>query len=201
TPAPTAPGAPTNLVATPATVTAGSTVTITGKADAGTDVTVTAGSKTCTTVADNNGNFACDITTDTAGALTVTAVAANNIGTSPASAPITVDVTEVPSGSAVITVAPASLVAGTEATITVTGADAGAPVTVKVGTTTVCTTTVAENGTATCQWIPAEGGQTLTAEVVVDGNAMTVTKDVTVAPAGTPGDGDGAGSVASLFAS
>ncbi|WP_137873638.1 Ig-like domain repeat protein [Rhodococcus sp. Q] len=199
TAAPTAPGAPTNLAANPATVTVGSTVTITGKAEADSNVTVTAGSKTCTATTDGAGNFACDIVTDAAGTLTVTAVAANNIGTSPASAPISVEVTEVQSGTAVISVTPAALTAGTEATITVTGADAGTPVTVKVGTTTVCTTTVAADGTASCQWIPAAGAQTLTAEVVVDGTATTVTKAVTVAPEGNPGDG--AGSLSNLFGS
>jgi len=199
TPAPTAPGAPTDLAANPATVTAGGTVTITGKAEANSNVTVTAGNKTCTATADGAGNFACDIVTDAAGTLTVTAVAANNVGASPASAPITVEVTEVQSGTAVISVAPAALTAGTEATITVTGADAGTPVTVKVGTTTVCTTTVAADGTASCQWIPAAGAQTLTAEVVVDGTATTVTKAVTVAPEGNPGDG--AGSLSNLFGS
>ncbi|MFD1815081.1 Ig-like domain repeat protein, partial [Rhodococcus gannanensis] len=153
TPAPTAPGAPTNLVATPATVTVGGTVSVSGKAEAGSNVTVTAGGKTCTTVADGAGNFACDIVTDTAGALTVTAVAANNIGTGPASAPITVDVTTTATTTD-LAVSPAPQVdAPTTLTATVTG---GATGTVEFADNgTVLGTGTIDNGTATYIWTPS----------------------------------------------
>ncbi|TQF74550.1 Ig-like domain repeat protein [Rhodococcus spelaei] len=202
TPAPTAPAAPANLTVNPASVVAGGTVTVSGTAEANSSVKVTAGDKNCTATADASGAFHCDITTGAAGTLTVTAVATNNVGSSPASAPATVTVTPLPAGTAVITVNPAAPTAGSPATITVLGADANTPVTVKNGTATVCATTADANGKATCTWTPAAGSQTLTAEVTVNAAATTVTKTVTVETGGgNPGTGGGNGSLSALFGS
>ena len=197
-----APDAPTGLTANPAAVTAGDIVTISGTAEAASSVTVTAGDKTCTATADQAGAFHCDISTTAAGTLTVTAVATNSVGASPASAPITVTVAAPPAGTAVIALTPISPRAGTSVIISVIGADANSPVVVKNGADTLCTATANAGGTATCTWTPTEGTHTLTADVTVDGTASTVTKTVTVSAATDPGNpNEGSGSLAGLFGS
>ncbi|MDI9919046.1 Ig-like domain repeat protein [Rhodococcus sp. IEGM 1379] len=196
--APITPAAPANLAVTPNSVIAGNAVTVSGNAEAGSAVKVTAGDKSCTATADAAGTFHCNIVPTTPGTLTVTATATNIVGTSPVSAPVTVTVTPVPTGTAVITVDPASLTAGNPATISVVGADGGTHVTVKNGSATVCTATADANGTATCTWTPTAGNQTLTAELTVNGAATTITKTVTVE---TQGDGGSGGSLAGLFGS
>ncbi|WP_181762830.1 Ig-like domain repeat protein [Rhodococcus spelaei] len=196
--APAVPAAPTGVTATPTSVVAGNAVTVSGNAEAGSTVKVTAGDKTCTATADGAGAFHCNIVSTTPGTLTVTAVATNTVGTSPASAPVTVTVTPVQAGTALINVDPASPIANNPATISVIGADANSHVTVKNGADTVCTATADANGTAVCTWTPAAGSQTLTAEVTVGGTATTVTKTVTVEAVST---GPGTGSLAGLFGS
>ncbi|EME17383.1 Ig-like domain-containing protein, partial [Rhodococcus triatomae] len=159
TPAPTAPGAPTNLAANPASVTVGGTVTVSGNAEANSTVTVTAGNKTCTTTADGTGHFACDIVTDAAGTLTVTAVAANNIGTGPASAPIAVEVSTTVTTTD-LAVAPAPQVdAPSTLTATVSAGATGAVEFANHGT--VLGTAAVDNGTAAYTWTPgaADSGQ------------------------------------------
>jgi hypothetical protein len=200
--APTAPAAPTSVTATPGSVIAGNAVSIAGNAEPGSTVKVTAGDKTCTATANQSGAFHCTIMATIPGSLSITAVATNSVGSSPASAPITVTVTAPPSGDAVIVVDPASPTSGTPATISVVGADANSHVVVKNGTDTVCTATADAGGTATCTWMPTEGTHTLTAEVTTGGTATTVSKTVTVGTPIDPGNpGDGNGSLAGLFGS
>ncbi|WP_171018721.1 Ig-like domain repeat protein [Rhodococcus sp. Q] len=202
TAAPSAPAAPTNVTATPGSVIAGNAVSVAGDAEPGSTVRVTAGDKSCTATASQSGAFHCTIVATTPGSLNITAVATNSVGTSPASAPVTVTVTAPPAGAAVIVVDPASPTSGTPATISVVGADANSHVVVKNGTDTVCTATADAGGTATCTWTPTEGTHTLTAEVTTGGTATTVTKTVTVGTPIDPGNpGEGNGSLAGLFGS
>src|SRR5699024_4708138 len=99
-----------------------------------------------------------------------------------------------------ITVTPAQPVAGQEVGIEVTG-DAGEELVITDGTTEICRVTLGQDGTATCQWTPAEDGQvTLTVTV----GEQTVEKTVTVRPADDNdddddnGDGDGGAGSGSL---
>ncbi|NMM92258.1 hypothetical protein B2J88_49845, partial [Rhodococcus sp. SRB_17] len=166
TAAPTAPAAPTDVVATPASVVAGGTVTVSGKAEANSTVTVSAGDKTCTATADASGVFSCDIVTSVAGTLNVTAVAANTVGTGPVSAAVSVTVTAAPTAPAAPTelvAAPASVVAG--GAVTVSGkAEAGSSVTVSAGDMT-CTATADAAGAFSCDIVTSVAG-TLTVTAV-----------------------------------
>ncbi|WP_165497141.1 Ig-like domain repeat protein [Rhodococcus sp. ABRD24] len=108
-----------------------------------------------------------------------------------------------PVGSVVIAVNPAAPISGAPSAITVTGADTGTDVTIKVGAETICTATVTADGTATCTWTPtAAGSQVLTVDVTVGGTANTVTKVVTVEAEEVPGSPTGSlGSLAGLLGS
>ncbi|WP_176459532.1 beta strand repeat-containing protein [Rhodococcus sp. OK302] len=163
---PTVPAAPTDVVATPASVVAGGAVTVSGKAEANSTVTVSAGEETCTATADAAGAFSCDIVTSVAGTLTVTAVAANAVGVGPVSSPVSVTVTAVPTVPAAPTelvAAPASVVAG--GAVTVSGkAEAGSTVTVSAGDKT-CIATADAAGAFSCDIVTSVAG-TLTVTAV-----------------------------------
>lgn len=191
--APTAPAAPTNVSATPGSVIAGNEVTVSGNAEPGSTVKVTAGDKTCTATANQSGSFHCNIITTTVGTMSITAVATNAVGPSPASAPATVTVTAPPVGNSVLVVDPISPTAGTPATISVVGADANSHVVIKNGGDTVCTATADANGTASCTWTPTEGTHTLTAQTTSNGVSATITKTVTVGAPSNPGGPDEGG--------
>ncbi|MFD1811108.1 Ig-like domain repeat protein [Rhodococcus gannanensis] len=201
--APAPPAAPTGVTVTPTSVIAGNWVSVAGNAEPGSSVKVTAGDKTCTATAGPTGDFHCNVITTTTGTLTVTAVATNAVGSSPASAPVTVTVTAPPVGNASIVIDPASPTAGSPTTVAVVGADANSHVVLKNGADTLCTANADASGTATCTWTPTEGTHTLTAEVTSGGNPITLTKVVGVgAPPVDPGDpGDGNSSAAGLFGS
>ncbi|MBS2025886.1 MAG: hypothetical protein JST92_26080, partial [Deltaproteobacteria bacterium] len=126
-------------------------VTLTGTAEAGDTVVVTDGhgGTLCTTVAQSDGTWSCDVTLPD-GSTTITATATTPAGVSgsdTATTTVVVDTTPpaVPTLAAV-TPSPSN---NTTPTFHGTG-EAGSTVTVTEGSTVLCTAVVAQNGTWTC---------------------------------------------------
>ena len=199
-----APDAPTGITVTPQPVTVGDQVTVTGEAEADSTVSVMVdGVEVCQTTA-TGGTFECGFAaTDGMDGQQVTVTATDAAGNTSDAAdggtlqvePAVVDPTE-----PTITVTPAQPVAGQEVEIEVTG-DAGEELVITDGTTEICRVTLGQDGTATCQWTPAEDGQVV---LTVTVGEQTVEKTVTVRPADDNdddddnGDGDGGAGSGSL---
>ena len=198
-----APDAPTGITVTPQPVTVGDQVTVTGEAEADSTVSVMVdGVEVCQTTA-TGGTFECGFAaTDGMDGQQVTVTATDAAGNTSDAAdggtlqvePAVVDPTE-----PTITVTPAQPVAGQEVEIEVTG-DAGEELVITDGTTEICRVTLGQDGTATCQWTPAEDGQVV---LTVTVGEQTVEKTVTVRPADDnddddDGDGDGGSGSGSL---
>ena len=199
-----APDAPTGITVAPQPVTVGDQVTVTGSAEADSTVSVMVdGVEVCQTTA-TGGTFECGFAA-TEGMdgqqVTVTATdAAGNTSDAADGGTLQVEPAVVDPTEPTITVTPAQPVAGQEVGIEVTG-DAGEELVITDGTTEICRVTLGQDGTATCQWTPAEDGQvTLTVTV----GEQTVEKTVTVRPADDNdddddnGDGDGGAGSGSL---
>jgi hypothetical protein len=185
---------PAPTVGSPASgATTSSTPTITGTGTAGDPVTVTDknGNTVCTTTVAANGTYSCTPTTPLAsGADTLTATETNSNGSTQTGLPVPITVAAAATPPTVTGPASGSTVTPTP-TITGTGT-AGDPVTVTdQNGNTVCTTTIAANGTFSCTVTTplATGSDTLTATVTnPDGSTTAGPADAftVVASAGSP---------------
>jgi Bacterial Ig-like domain len=161
---------PAPTVGSPASgATTSSTPTITGTGTAGDPVSVTNqnGNTVCTATVAANGTYSCTPTTPLAsGANTLTATETNSNGFTQTGAPVPVTVAAAATPATITGPASGSTVTPTP-TVTGTGT-AGDPVTVTdQNGNTVCTTTIAANGTFSCTPATplAVGSDTLTATV------------------------------------
>lgn len=195
-----APDAPTGITVAPQPATAGQTVTVSGSAEADSTVSVMVdGDEVCQATA-TDGTFECTfaVTEGMDGQqVTVTATdAADNTSDAGNGGTLQVEPVVVDPTEPTITVTPAQPVAGQEVEIEVSG-DAGEELVITDGTTEICRVTLGQDGTATCEWTPAEDGQVV---LTVTVGEQTVEKTVTVRPADDD-DGDGSldsGSLGSL---
>lgn len=185
-----APAAPTGITVAPQPATAGQTVTVSGSAEADSTVSVMVdGDEVCQATA-TDGTFECSfVVTEGMDGQQVTVTATDAAGNTSDAAdggtlqvePAVVDPTE-----PTITVTPAQPVAGEKVEIEVTG-DAGEELVITDGTTEICRVTLGQDGTATCEWTPAEDGQVV---LTVTVGEQTVEKTVTVRPADDNDDDD-----------
>lgn len=108
-----------------------------------------------------------------------------------------------PQGTAVVSVNPSAPVAGDTVILTVTGADAGAAVTISSAGQVLCTTTATETGTGTCEWIPTPGTYALTIDTAVGGSPQTIHRSVAVTDPSfaEPGGDDASGGSADALGS
>ena len=162
-----APAAPAITSPTSGADTNNTKPTFTGTAEPGSTVAVKDGATTiCTTTADAFGNWTCTPTAPLSqGDHTITATATDPAGnTSPASPPITVTVDTTAPAAPVITAPAPGTDTNVNTPILAGTAEPGSTVTVKDGTTTLCTTTVDSSGNWTCtSAVLGDGPHTLTA--------------------------------------
>lgn len=199
----TKPTAPAITAPAPGSTTNDATPTIAGTCEAGATVTVTEGATTlCTTTCSATGTFSCDSTEALPdGEHTLTASqtdAAGNVSDPSQPDTFTVD-TSAPAAPTIT--APAMGSSTNDNTPDITGTcEAGSTVTVRQGTTTLCTATCSATGTFTCTstTLP-DGTQTITAsQTDSGGNPSADATDMfivdTSAPAAPTIDGPAQGS-------
>lgn len=191
-----APDVPAGITVAPQPATVGQTVTVSGDAEADSTVSVMVDGVEVCEVTATDGTFSCEFTaTEEMDGQPITVTATDAAGnTSPAGEggtlqvqPEAVDPTE-----PTLTLTPAQPVVGEPVQIEVTG-DVGDELVIVSGDDEICAVTLDEDGTATCEWIPADEGE-VTLQVTV--GDQTVEKTVTVRPAddnGEGGDDDGEG--------
>ncbi|WP_404362435.1 Ig-like domain-containing protein [Corallococcus coralloides] len=161
-----APAAPVVTAPTANQTVATQTPVLSGTAEANSTVTVREGTTVlCTTTANASGAWSCTASTLAEGAHTVSATARDAAGnTGPASTAVPFTVDSVAPAAPVVTAPTANQTVATQTPVLSGTAEANSTVTVREGTTVLCTTTANASGAWTCTSSTlAEGAHSITA--------------------------------------